>query len=768
VSDLDNLQSITQGWVMVEFSSSVALSNTTDYHVCAKTSDASSVGLYRNATTSNWSHLLRTTSTGAPAADDVLHVIGDWPSDTQTTYTVTVTTNDSNSYGQLTGTNPQGVTVGKGGTLEYTTASSTTTNLKWKGILGVFSSGTFNVGYCTNRDYSGGCSTFIPSNSTATISPDSSGTNVDSGIVVYSGGKLNWYGSNSPSIVKDLLAADTANGATTLTTTQSTGWLSGDTIVISGTGTAANGAETTALTGNCSGTSCPATALTNANVTSHCNTAGNYSHCGITPTQADLGRLTRNVIFTGNDSTHQGYFLALSGSQVVFRYAAIKWMGSATSNKRGINVQSIACTTTPCFDMQYSSVYDFIVSSSVGILIGGSTNNNITISNNVFFNTSSSQISGAVSSATLPQTYDSNLFVGGPNSGAIAQVFNSYGIFNNNIIANSPDRGLNVSVCTNKCSFANNIIHSCVNNAMQLAVPSTGGTITNTTAWRCNTAFQLDSGMFIIDGLTTFGNITAGMYISGGYPNARFSGVVSSGDVWSPTPTALVADAGWANPIYFESPVFSLVGGSGNNARIVHTQDIQIGGGVNKIIFNNGLFSASTLILGQTSLNTGSRVSFQHLDQVDGDHLTYTRAGTITIDTTNYYTASPSERLTPNSNATATERLQSGEQCVNIANGTKVTPTVRVCLISSPAYNGLAPRLMRQVNHALYAGETIADTVMATGTTSTGTCVGTGGTGWQTLSAQTAANTGDDGVVCFYVDVTGTAGYAVIDDWSTD
>ena len=788
---------------MFKFASSSALSNTTNYYVCAKTSNSSSVTLFRDGTAANWSHLLRTTATGTAAAGDPLYVMGDWTAgspDTLASYTISVTTNDTNSYGQVAAAQctaastptscctgaaagvtcpAEGIQVSKGGTLNYTSGGSTTSAFKAHGQLAVFSSGEFDIGKCAARDYSGGCTTFIPSTSTTTYTMDSSTTNVDSGLSIYSGGIFNAFGSNSPSIVKDLLAADAANGATTITTTQTTGWLNGDSIVISSTSQTPGDAEVKALTGNCTTTSCPITALATANTTSMCNTAGSFDHCGITPTQADLGRITHNVLMAGTDSSHQGYVYCQGGSQCVLRYVETKWFGSATTNKRGFDVQTTTCGTTPCFDMQYSSLHDDTVANSLAIDISGAATNNVTISNNVFWNnTNFPFIISATTGAAL--TFDSNLFVGtaGANQSGVT-LFDVGGTFTNNIITSGSGTTSAITVSEAGAvvgTFAGNTVHS--NSAGLLVSGAINSTLSTTTAWRnsatglvCGATNVVTPSNITFAGLTMFGNSGQNIIVTN-CSNALFTGVVSNGDAKFATTSGVVVASTSSADIVLDSPSFDVAAGSGNNARTAHTNDMNYSSGYGQVTLNNPTLSAANPVGAQTSMAPGSYFAFQRFNTTAGDHRYYTRDGLLQTDTTNYYNTVPGLRLTPNSNTSSTERLQSGnlqgEKCVNMANGTKVTPTVHVCLISSPAYNGLAPRLLRKKNQAMYGSGDTADELLATGTTSTGTCVGTGGTGWQTLSAQTASNTTDDGVVCFFVDVTGTTGYAVVDDWSTN
>ncbi len=802
VSDLANLQATNQGWVMVKFAGTVTPVATTNYYVCGKESNAGAdVNLYSAATT-NWARLLRTTTTGAPAASDVTHILGDWPSDTQTAYTVYVSTADTNNYGQVeaaqcTASNTptscctasvtgascptEGITISKGGTLKYGPstgpAATTSYGLKIQGTMEIFSAGEFDMGKCTNRDYSGACAAggssnnFVDASAVATPSTFimNATANVDTGLIVANGGILNAFGSNVPAIVKDLLAADAANGATTITTTQTTGWLNGQTIVLSSTSRTPGDAESKALTGNCSGTSCAITALATANTTNMCNGAGNFDHCGVAPTQADLGLLSHSLVIQGASASLQGYIQALAGSQVVLRYVESKWLGSATANKRGIDVQATTCATTPCFDMQYSSLHDFTVASSIGWSLNAAASN-VTISNNVGWNNIGTTLS--TSTTGTGNVYDSNLLVGGSQPLSCGDLL---GTTTNNICTGSTGSGCIFAAAGPLTgTISGNIAHS--NASFGIATNQfSGGTISSSTAWRNGAAgiaiSNQGSAVYAVtlNGLTLFGNTTNNIESSNGF-NVTVRGLVSNGDTKFPTTNGvgLFSNARYATDWRFDSPSFDVAAGSGNNARTAHTNDVNITSNTYmQLVMNNPTLSAASPVGGQTLMTTGSFVAFERFNTTTGDHRTYTSTGTSQTSTASYRTASPGELLTPNN---ATAKLQSGRKRIAIANGATVTPSVYVCL--SASWNGgagCAPRLIRARNDALY-GSSDADEVLATGSTSTGTCNGIGGSGWQQLTNVTAAATQDDGVVEVYVDTCGNAvnGTMTVDDWSTD
>lgn len=176
---------------------------------------------------------------------------------------------------------------------------------------------------------------------------------------------------------------------------------------------------------------------------------------------------------------------------------------------------------------------------------------------------------------------------------------------------------------------------------------------------------------------------------------------------------------------------------------------------IGNMVFTNCLFSASTEIS-----NTGRMVpaeaviaSQQH-DQTAGSHKYWKRFGAGTSDTVIYKTASPSERMVPQS---STQKFIGGVKKVAIGSGT--AKSINVWVRKSAAgdgteYNGNAPRLRYKINAAAgVTSEGTLDTMTA--------AVGT----WEQLTGTSPAISAD-AVLEFYVDCDGTAGWINVDDWS--
>jgi len=91
------------GWTFFKFSSPLLLVALTAYTVRARTTTATQVNLFRNATVGNWSRMLRTTTTQAPVAADRMFICGEWTAAaTKTDRTVTMDSTVATDYGDAT------------------------------------------------------------------------------------------------------------------------------------------------------------------------------------------------------------------------------------------------------------------------------------------------------------------------------------------------------------------------------------------------------------------------------------------------------------------------------------------------------------------------------------------------------------------------------------------------------------------------------------------------------------------------------------------
>jgi hypothetical protein len=171
----------------------------------------------------------------------------------------------------------------------------------------------------------------------------------------------------------------------------------------------------------------------------------------------------------------------------------------------------------------------------------------------------------------------------------------------------------------------------------------------------------------------------------------------------------------------------------------------------------NCLFTTIQAMPGSSDFSApcyGSWIRVQKYNQTAGDHRTFTTTGTIKTDTSIFRTASPSARCTPNSSG---YKLNSPSKKMPANSGQTITAAVYVRKSAAgdgAAYTGNQPRLIVRRNPGI--GIT-SDTVLATYSSGTGS--------FNQISGAAATLTGD-GVLEFYVDCDGTAGWINVDDWT--
>lgn len=708
------------GWAFIKFASPITLLAANNYIVQIKSSSNNTVTLYRDATAANWSRQFRTTTAQAPAAGDKLIIAGELTgAGTGNSFTVTMDSTASTSYGSTAF--PQSITVNKRGTFTFGTSASTNYKLQFKGIMQVNDAATLNTGTT---------GTPMPSTSTATIQFDVA-ANVDTGLIINSGGTWNGRG-NALSFVKTLLAANASAAATSLTTSDSTGWKNGDTIAIASTTRTLADNESKALTADASGTSLTIAAIT-------------VAHSGTSPTQAELGNLTRNVKILGTSSSLQGYVLFQSGAIVDLQYLEFANLGSGTTNKRGIDVLQ----TTGTLNFQYNSLHDFSVANSNGLRVSGTTGNALVISNNVFYNFVSESIQALVTSGV--NTYDNNLFIN-PNATTGMNILDAGSTYTNNTVSGSSP-SFNISETNTMGTFSGNTSHG---SGSAFSVSSVnGGALSNTTIWRTNStsAFRITSNAnnVFVDGLTMFGNAGGNLAI-GSCGKCTFNNVTANGDTtFSTTSGILFPDQGSSADVLITNSDFGTVSG----IKTAHTQDIAcVSSAYVQVTLYNTKLASSTEVASQSLMPNYSYIRSQKHDQTAGNHKTFLKYGTLTIDTT-IFDSSPSERLTPN---TAGNKLQSSSFFAAVDSGGTATVSVKVRESVSgdgTAYNGNRIRLIVRQNVA--AGIS-ADTVLATATSASNGA-------FETISGTTASVT-DDAVLEFFVDCDGTTGWTNVDTWS--
>jgi hypothetical protein len=768
------------GWVLFKLAAPVTLSAATQYQVAAKLSatGSPSIQVWRHdATSANVSKFLRTTTTQAPVAGDDFFVLGELTGQgTGNDITVTMDSTAATDYGSgpsAANSVLQPCCVGKRGILDYGSSGSTNYVLRLSQTLTVYLGGTLNIGTT---------GTPIPRTSTAVLEFDQLSADGDYGLRIW--GTCNIQGLSRTSGKNEvfcLLNTDEAVNSTSLGVDRDTGWLDNDVIVVASTTKTVAQSEAGTLNGGAG-----ASSLT---VDGFAGAGGGlaFAHSGVSPFQAEVILLTRNVMIRSTSSTLMSYVFASSNGVCDFDWAEFYYLGENVAAKRGIEIST---TTLGSFNMQYCSVHDC---EDFGLMSASATMANVTISNNVCRNLAQAAgpgISFTGVSAPATNVFEYNILIGTLSGGGIS-LGTSGAAFNtvnyNRVASCNAGTAMTLSGGTLAAPYIGNVAHSSAGNGF--AGAQNAGTVgQDFVSWN-NAGFgYIGSGgnnPSAMINLTAVGNTSGGWNLSGGnnhyIKNPLFAGL-SSGIVGGPFTQAKgieMSTFGSAGQIYIEDGSMGVASG-------VYTAHVgaDIGAtgsqNVNIEIFAHNLSLGSTtnvesgptmfMSSGGTGLSGVSPwlnknfVSIQKLNGTTGNNKTWLAGGNLTMDAVIYQTAAPSLRMTPNATAV---KMQSAPTyrgiLVPVKSGQPVTVSVAVrrsVVGDGAAYNGAQPRLLHRWNHALgfpYGTGTAAVIVLDTATVAAGN--------WETLTGTTGTPS-EDGVLEFFVDCDGTTGWVNVDDWS--
>ena len=520
-----------------------------------------------------------------------------------------------------------------------------------------------------------------------------------------------------------------------LITDVSTGWLNGDTIAVASTTTTYNQCESKLLLANASGSAVQIAALT-------------YAHSGTTPYQAEIINLTRNVKIRGITQLLCGYVYYLPASVVSTQWTEFLWLGSGTANKFGTTF----ATLNGSLLVNNCSLHDFFATSgqSNGFYTN-TNNNNVTISNNVIYNMGYMFF--------YMNTNITNLITVTNNWGMLSP---QYGYYMAPYIIFTGNRGIGtgsqaitiqsyVTVATSTDllgTWDSNLAHSCSGYGFNCGqMPTKGGSITNITAWRCTYGLYISDGyQLLINGVTTYGNTTGGISVTGAV-NCLLTNINSYNNLWGAysgiNPGTIIANSSFG------------VSTTNSNSDIVVANGPRRG----LIVFDNCLFGSPTLIYtGGGTYLSGTNISFQKYQQIAGNHKTITGIGTLSTDSTIYYSlaSGPSERMAP---TISTISLDSSRRRTSCVNGQLITFScyIRTSVLGDgTAWNGVTqPQLWLIANPALGVN---SDTLLATASNLPGQ--------WQLLSGTTPVALGDDGVWEVVVRCLGSTGWVNIANWT--
>lgn len=728
------------GWHFFKLASPVLLLTATNYAVQAKTSSSSQISLFATATT-NWARAIVTNATGTPGAGDDMIIAGEYTgAGTSNSFTVTWNITATTDYGSApTAANSlltPGLAICNKGTWLLGTTAATNYNLRMSNSIIMYSGSTWNEATT---------GTPLPRDSSFTLQVDVA-TNVDWGFEVRNLATCNRQGLSRTSgnnTDRCYLNTDEAANSTSLGVDTNTGWLDNDVIAIASTTRTSTQCESGTLNGNAG-----ASTLT---VDGFAGSGGGLlnAHGGTSPVQAEVILLTRNTVWKGASASLQTYVRVGATAIMDWDWAECMWMGSNTTNKRGIDL----ATTTGAVSFNKCSFHDFIVTGSRGLNITGTSGTGLAITDCVTYNIANDHFINVANSGSctisglwsmLNITASTNMITLGDAGSTYSDIL---GIGSTAIgIAATENALLN--------SWSNIRAHSCA--SYNIEISNGTGYINGMTSYRGNgngglavnggTNGQID---IEIDDLLEFGSNTQNVRLTVG--TLQLNNCILAGDSTFATASGISNQGNSSNGRLF---INSGQIGVASGIYTTHTTaDITVGAqGIFRVDLNNTILGSATEVNTPTSLSPGTFIASQKHDQVAGAHKTWVKTGILESDTT--VTHSPntvSLKMTPNN---ATLKLESmgihGPLKIPVANGQTVG--ISIFVAQSATYNGNRARLIQKRNDAI--GLT-SDVVLATATSASDY---SGGYQWEELIGTTATVTAD-GVVEFIVDCDGTVGF---------
>jgi hypothetical protein len=729
-------------WIFFKFTSTVTFDGAATWKVSITASNAANAKFNTDTTANNWTRIPRITLTGTPGNADVVWVVNELTGAGTNSGSVVTMNQTSNAtvYGDIH--------VTYNATLAYGITASTNYYLKMAGILWIWDSGTFSMGTQASP---------MPASSTAILEFNCA-SNVQYGIEMQLNGSLVTYG-NAITFTNTKLNGDVAANATSLVTVDTTGWTVGDLLAMPSTSRTATESEAFNIN-TISGTTITVTggggtagAIKNAHTgTLYNNTTWNADM------RCEIINLTRNVKIRGISTSLQSYINAnINSCTLNCNYTEFSQLGSATANKRGIDISNSSAPTSTTFNG--CSFHDIVVASSMALNFTAASMN-VNVNNCMFYNIANNAIAVAV-------TPGNNFTI----NGCIVVLVTTAGIpginclgvipvFTNNTVAGcTGSPGIQIASSSVYTGTINNLVtHSCAGYGI-IFQNFDEGNITNLSCWRnVQSGLQLLNigGNLTIDGVTGWGNVNGTVYLNNGNGNGVvINNLISNSKAF--TADALTQQEG----ILVGTSSLHIVGISNSNIGMTfpHTTgfSVQLNPMIDgSIVFYNTNFGDATVVGNSQNLTTSARIGSQRHNGIAGNHLSYLRNGNITIDSVIYDTSALdtfSERLTPSQGAG--NKLRSGPFRIAISNGqtANVSLKIRQSVIGDgAAYNGVFPRVICLRNSAVGIN---SDTVMATATAA-------GQGSWEQLTFTTPA-VNDDCVLTFYVDCDGTTGWINID-----
>ena len=657
-ADFPNTGSITSGyigWTYFKFDADTTLVAGNQYSIRAFSSVTGTISVYRNATASNWSRGLVTTTNAAPAATDILITGGTYISAGSNT-TTTVTMNSislATQYGNIY--------VGSNGRFNYGVAASTNYALRIAGDIWIGQSGTFTIGTAA---------TPMHQTSTAVLE-----INCASALQfqIYNFGTFETKHATTV-LHRALLNADIAVGATTMTTDVTTGWRQNDVIVIPSTTRTTSQHERVTLNANASST----TLTHNATSFAHDGNAAIYM-------QADLANLTRSIKIRSVSASFRSRFQqGLNGVTTLFDVEFFEWAGCIHN--------SGTLTYAGSFNLQQCSFWGTINTSTVLSNVFTTSN---TISNNVFWNYADA----------VQNIDDNNLIIGFTSFHAF-----SGSIGNNNVISSCANAGW---TGTFRAVSSGNRFYATGGNGAIYSTSSITGVITasnyvffnNSIAIRyVSSASTLSSDRTLFERFENcyfYGNVDNISMIASGGVNPVKKLWFNNCFFWAGKTGLLTAIGYSAIPNDFTHFTNCTFGRRPDSVDSLFSTSCLRGGQVGNTLTNCLLFGTEASFASTTTLSSvngfNGITSLKH-DQITNEYRQYQSNGSIENDNIITYNGLPTIRILP---AVVTNKTFSNPVRVAVKSGQTCNVSVAIRRSSgsdSSPYTGNPPRLMYAFN----------------------------------------------------------------------
>jgi len=728
--------------------------------------------IWRSSTATDWTFVLRGTTAQVPTSSDNLYIAGEYTAPTTKTV-ITVTQNNTG-----TGTFCKNVYIGAHGVLKGDQTAATAFHLKMDGTLYLTRLGKLEFGTSGAR---------VPVDTTHVVEFDCVSSQEHNLLI---SGECKIYGDNL--VTRDLLNADAAASATSLTTTVSTGWKSGEKVGIGSTAygnAGADEAEEATLSVDASGTTLTVPAITNQ----HYGTSGATPHDTM---QAELVYLFRNVTFKANASFG---FKVLFGDicDVHIEYCEFQYLQGG-GGEQGYsfewykNTTAITSHSAGVLEVEWSLFSNHISSASYLAMFNAATRTwDQKIRNNCYWDVNPTS-GGAVlycrgfngDAAILDDMDYSGNWIVNFKGRAIVLGSNT-----NGDLPVPKIHDMRISSCHDHVSqvievyqhniredkFQNWNIHSC-QWGIELNTDFCGhvNRFKTIKIWRCEMGFYFAGtggpvSEVLIEDYTSFGmGSNAALWSAAGTshwnirlvsPNLQgkssIAGDTISGDY------AFKISTGSAQILIENGQIGNL------QAHDLHAVEFNLST-VEKFprfISRNTAWGDATFLENESLVGYGSYFGFLREDQVDDNHRAIAREANYSSDYVVYKTAAPSVKVEPKAPHThdsptyfahkaRVPHQDSGVRWLaHVDDGS--TATIKVNVREDASYNGNRARLMLRANSAMGVN---VDTVLDTATAASDEA-------WEELSGVTPTAI-DDGWFEFFIDCDGSAGALNVDDVS--